>query len=550
MVSPISWRANPMNSYRSFLLWFAVLALLLQPHYAVAQQTTAFTYQGQLRDGGTNAGGTYGMAFKLFDAVANGNQVGSTLTNSVVLVNGLFSVNLDFGNVFDGGGRWLDITVQAVNGAPETLVPRVHVLPSPYALFATKAASLANGTVQNPTFFGTTDLTPLNLSVNNQPALRIQPFTNTANVIAGYSGNTVSNGFTGATIAGGGASVLPELVDGLPSPNLVGANYATVGGGARNTASGIGSTVPGGIQNVAAGKFSFAAGNGANAVHDNSFVWSDSTNAGGFSSTTNKEFSVRASRGVRFETGGSGVRIDGIKVSSDIIPQFQLFETNGTFIVPAGVTRIMVELWGGGGGGGGGAGGAGGTTGGNGGGGGGGCYGQEVISVVPGTSVVVTVGSGGIGGSGGTNTIFSNVNTAGTAGGSGGTSSIGSVSVAGGAGGNAGGSAGTVNGSSGGGGNPGTSTTARIFIQGVRGGNGFDPSQNGGDTGQGGAAGHGGSGGNRYGDGNNGSPGTSPGGGGGAGSGIQGDGTGSGGSVGTTAGNGAGGASGRVIVWF
>ena len=122
---------------------------LLGASRAAAQQTTAFTYQGQLRDGGTNANGTYGLTFKLFNAVTGGNQVGGTLTDSALLVNGLFSVNLDFGSVFDGDGRWLDITVQAGASAPETLAPRVQVLPTPYALYATMAGTVTNGAIMN-----------------------------------------------------------------------------------------------------------------------------------------------------------------------------------------------------------------------------------------------------------------------------------------------------------------------------------------------------------------------------------------------------------------
>src|SRR2546425_8949459 len=82
-----------MNSNRYFLLWLVAITLLSQPRQAVAQQTTAFTYQGQLRDGGTNANGTYTMIFKLYDAITSGNQVGIAITNSPTLGNGLFTLN-------------------------------------------------------------------------------------------------------------------------------------------------------------------------------------------------------------------------------------------------------------------------------------------------------------------------------------------------------------------------------------------------------------------------------------------------------------------------
>src|ERR1035437_10032796 len=128
---------------------FVVLALLAGIHQAAAQGTTAFTYQGQLRDGGTNAYGAYTMIFKLYDAATNGNQIGVGITNSPNLFNGLFSVNLDFGaGAFNGNARWLDITV--TNGpTTQTLWPRVQVLPSPYAQFAAVAATVTNGAIGN-----------------------------------------------------------------------------------------------------------------------------------------------------------------------------------------------------------------------------------------------------------------------------------------------------------------------------------------------------------------------------------------------------------------
>jgi hypothetical protein len=69
-----------------------VLAFLVGFHRAAAQETTAFTYQGQLRDGGTNANGAYTLVFKLYDAASGGNQIGAAVTNSPILVNGLFRV--------------------------------------------------------------------------------------------------------------------------------------------------------------------------------------------------------------------------------------------------------------------------------------------------------------------------------------------------------------------------------------------------------------------------------------------------------------------------
>jgi hypothetical protein len=124
---------------------FIALALLAGINQAAAQGTTAFTYQGQLHDGGTNANGTYTIIFALYNAVSGGTQIGSTITNSPTLANGLFTVNLDFGaGAFNGAACWLDITVDT-----QELSPRVQVLPTPYAQFAAVAGTVTNGSIMN-----------------------------------------------------------------------------------------------------------------------------------------------------------------------------------------------------------------------------------------------------------------------------------------------------------------------------------------------------------------------------------------------------------------
>src|SRR6185369_5799464 len=64
----------------------------------------------------------------------------------------------------------------------------------------------------------------------------------------------------------------------------------------------VGAVVPGGIRNTADGQGSFAAGSGANALHDGTFVWSDFllTVLPNFASSVSNEFAVRATGGVRF----------------------------------------------------------------------------------------------------------------------------------------------------------------------------------------------------------------------------------------------------------
>ncbi|GAA4941267.1 hypothetical protein GCM10023314_12860 [Algibacter agarivorans] len=88
----------------------------------------------------------------------------------------------------------------------------------------------------------------------------------------------------------------------------------------------------------------------------------------------------------------SSILLVGMLLSTDGMSQSQTFTTDGSFIVPVGVTSITVEAWGAGGGGsdatqnGGGR---------RGGGGGGGAYASSVVTVIPGNSYAVTIGNGG-----------------------------------------------------------------------------------------------------------------------------------------------------------
>jgi len=96
-------------------------------------QATSITYQGQLKNIGTPANGSYNLVFKVFNAVSSGAQVGSTITrNGVAVTNGFFSQTLDFGaGVFTGQPRWMELTVNGV-----VLTPRQPLTATPYALYA------------------------------------------------------------------------------------------------------------------------------------------------------------------------------------------------------------------------------------------------------------------------------------------------------------------------------------------------------------------------------------------------------------------------------
>ena len=98
---------------------------------------TNFTYQGYLTDNDTPANGAYDLQFKLYDALSNGVQIGSTVTQEdVAVTKGVFTVELDFGEgAFDGNARYLEIGVRAGDSADPytTLTPRQPLTAAPYA---------------------------------------------------------------------------------------------------------------------------------------------------------------------------------------------------------------------------------------------------------------------------------------------------------------------------------------------------------------------------------------------------------------------------------
>jgi len=114
---------------------------------------------------------------------------------------------------------------------------------------------------------------------------------------------------------------------------------------------------------------------------------------------------------------------------------YQVITSTSTFTVPAGITRIYVQMIGGGGGGAGGWGDATGSgiEGGVAGGGGGG-YAAAWMSVTPGQEITATVGAGGAGGAGGS--ASGSGNTLGGTGATGGTTAFNGVGSYGGSGGN------------------------------------------------------------------------------------------------------------------
>jgi len=194
-----------------------------------------------------------------------------------------------------------------------------------------------SGTTPATNFLGTTDFQALELKVNGVRALRLEP-TSTPNIIGG--GGLATAGTSGVSIGGGGDSLNPNRVtdwygtvaggygnragDGLGTATDRG--YGAVGGGVFNVASGEFATIPGGSRNVAGGTNSFAAGDGAQALHNGSFVWADNF-SDPIQSNGENQFVVGARGGSRF-LGNVGISFSATPIPSNILTIQQTSSTD------------------------------------------------------------------------------------------------------------------------------------------------------------------------------------------------------------------------------
>lgn len=147
----------------------------------------------------------------------------------------------------------------------------------------------------------------------------------TTATIGGGGVNVINSGSTGATIGGGGSNVVGTnslyatisggdvntISNSSSSSSILGgflnhidrsSQYASVLGGTLNIASGNYSTILGGSLNVTSGIGATAAGIRAQALHDNTFVWSDNLSNTVFTTTATNQFLVRATGGVGINT--------------------------------------------------------------------------------------------------------------------------------------------------------------------------------------------------------------------------------------------------------
>jgi hypothetical protein len=127
---------------------FGLIALvstqLVSTQFAAAEP---FTYQGVLQDGGVPANGLYNINLQITDAEVGGAIIGGGFAfANVQIVDGLFQLEFDPGDIFSSQDVWLEVTVEVVGGkdAPVTLTPNTKITAAPKAQYASVAETAMN----------------------------------------------------------------------------------------------------------------------------------------------------------------------------------------------------------------------------------------------------------------------------------------------------------------------------------------------------------------------------------------------------------------------
>ncbi|HXT39401.1 MAG TPA: hypothetical protein VN887_05210, partial [Candidatus Angelobacter sp.] len=107
---------------------------------------------------------------------------------------------------------------------------------------------LGGNSVSGGQFLGSTNNQPVEVRVNGQNALRLQPGTNDApNIVGGAPGNFIAGNVVGSTIGGGGSTNYNGV---FRDTNFIGADFSVIAGGAGNRIESRNSFLGGGLGNI------------------------------------------------------------------------------------------------------------------------------------------------------------------------------------------------------------------------------------------------------------------------------------------------------------
>ncbi len=217
----------------------ALITSTLIVHHAGAQPlTTAFTYQAELQSAGTPASGPFDFRFRLYDAAVGGAQVGPTLCIANLAVDeGRFTVEIDFGPVFTGSARYLEVDVRPFTGLAcgnafgfTTLSPRQTLTAVPNAAYAINAANTNTFGNQPPSFFQNASnlnagtIADTRLSTNVSTLSGPQTFTGTKSFTASPAFNSAGAPFT-VSNSTRITNLNADLLDGLDSSAFAVSNH-------------------------------------------------------------------------------------------------------------------------------------------------------------------------------------------------------------------------------------------------------------------------------------------------------------------------------------
>jgi hypothetical protein len=126
----------------------AVLSAVGLSVVVAAPVSTTFAFTAGLGAPNGSFNGPCDLRFRLFDTATAGSQVGPTVERAdVPISNGRFTTTLDFGDVFQGDARFVEIAARcpaADTGPFTTNANRVELRATPHALFARLAGALRN----------------------------------------------------------------------------------------------------------------------------------------------------------------------------------------------------------------------------------------------------------------------------------------------------------------------------------------------------------------------------------------------------------------------
>ena len=263
----------------------AIMLAIVLAASTTSAQTTGFTYQGRLTDGGTPANGVYDLQFGLWDSQSNGNQIGSTQNiNSVQVTSGVFTVTLDFGaNAFPGSSRFLAISARVSGpGSFTLLTPRQPITSTPYAVRSLRAT--------------TADSVP----ASGVPAGSGNYIQNSSSPQSVSNFNISGNGTAGGTLSGGVVNAATQfnlggsrILSNAGAHNLfAGTNAGAVNQGAENAFFG---SSAGSVNGVGSFNAFFGAAAGFNnATGNNNSFFGDIAGANNTNGSGNSFFGIAA----------------------------------------------------------------------------------------------------------------------------------------------------------------------------------------------------------------------------------------------------------------